>query len=186
MDYASTAWLSTRSSHRPHRVRPVPGRSLDLSRDAVEARLGAFCFTAARQRSRNLEPGSPLNPEFDLLLSGTFPAGNIATILRPDVSWQTHRKIWDPIWLAIHEAIAIPLWLLIGALVDAGRSRLGKWMRIYLYARFLFAALGVTLGGAPLWSSLQALFWLTLSCYGSVRGTVWLWARWSITSHRAN
>src|SRR5437870_2589702 len=72
------------------------------------------------------DPPNPRTPEFVLLLSGTLPAGIIATNLRPEVGWHS----WDPIWLAIHETIAIALWLLIGALVDAGRPRLGKWMRI--------------------------------------------------------
>jgi hypothetical protein len=121
-------------------------------------------------------------PEFALLLSGTLPAGIIATILRPETG-----PIADLGWLAIYETIAIPTWLVIGALVDAGRPHLAKWMRIYLFARFLFAATGVALrADGPVWFLLSSLFWLILCCYGFVYAFGWIRLRLSVTSRPAS
>jgi hypothetical protein len=113
-------------------------------------------------------------PLLAMLVSGTLPAGIIATVLRPEP---------DAIWLAIHEAFAIPLWFLLGSFADSGRKRFGKWMLIYVTARFLFVVLGITAAASPLWSLLQTFFWLTLCYEGMIRALGWL--RF-LTSRRAS
>ena len=114
----------------------------------------------------------PPAPTFVLLVSGTLPAGIVSTYLRPNAGRQTRRKLWDPTWLLIHEAIAIPFWILMGILIDAGRSQMGKQMWFYLLTRGAFGLLDVAFGAAQfgILALAQGLFWLGLAGYGIVYG----------------
>jgi len=113
----------------------------------------------------------PPPPKFVLLASGTLPAGIVSTTVRPG-TWK-QRRIWDPLWLLIHEAVAIPLWFVIGMLIDTGRVHLGKVMSIYMAARFGFGILDAVFGLAQFFTLLQFLFWLWLTGYGFVHGVSW-------------
>jgi len=112
----------------------------------------------------------PPPPAFVLLVSGTLPAGIVSTYLRPDAGSQTRRKLWDPTWLLIHEAVAIPFWFLMGMWIDTGRSRMGKLMWFFLLTRGAFGLLDAALGAAQFGILAQGLFWLGLSGYGIVQG----------------
>lgn len=79
-----------------------------------------------------------------------------------------------PLWLLIHEAIAIPLWFVLGMLIDTGRAHLGRVMSIYMAARFGFGILDAALGLAQFFILVQFLFWLWLTGYGFVHGVNWL------------
>lgn len=114
----------------------------------------------------------PPPPKFVLLASGTLPAGFVSTTVRPE-TWK-QRRIWDPLWLLIHEAIAIPLWFVLGMLIDTGRAHLGRVMSIYMAARFGFGILDAALGLAQFFILVQFLFWLWLTGYGFVHGVNWL------------
>src|SRR6185312_13605868 len=45
----------------------------------------------------------PPPPKFELLLTGTLPAGAVSISMRPECWWITRQKHWDPWWLLIHE-----------------------------------------------------------------------------------
>jgi hypothetical protein len=112
-------------------------------------------------------PPPPPPPKFALLITGTLPAGVVSMSLRPEAWYITRHKLWDPVWLLIHEAVAIPFWFLMGLWIDTGRSRLRKVMLYYLIGR---AGLGLLVLGP--WTApnfgilLQGLFWLGLGVYG--------------------
>jgi hypothetical protein len=112
----------------------------------------------------------PPPPTFVLLVSGTLPAGIVSTYLRPGAGSQTRLKLWDPTWLLIHEAVAIPFWFLMGMWIDTGRSRMDKLMRFYLLTRAAFGLLDAALGAAQFGILTQGLFWLGLSGYGIAHG----------------
>ena len=101
---------------------------------------------------------------FTLMLTGTLPAGIVSFSLRPEAAWQTRHRLWDPIWLLIHESVAIPLWFFIGAWLDTGRSRLARAMRDYLILR-LAVAVCAMLFPAHNWWIPQFLFWIGLGGY---------------------
>jgi len=130
----------------------------------------------ARNESIGWEPttrGGPSDPRFDLILTGTLPAGIVSGSLRPEAGWQTRHRLWDPIWFLIHEAAAIPFWFLMGGWIDDGRSGLGRLMRGYLVGRIALALLAVAIAG-NCWAALQVLFWLVLGVYGALRASRWL------------
>jgi len=119
----------------------------------------------------------PLEPRFELIRTGTLPAGIVSGTVRPEAGWQTRHRLWDPVWFLIHEAVAIPFWFLIGAWLDTGRSRLAGTMQGYLVGRAALALLAIA---APAnWWSAQVLFWLGLGTYGAL----WAW-RWLLRSAR--
>ena len=101
---------------------------------------------------------------FALMLTGTLPAGIISYSVRPEAGWQTRHRLWDPLWLLIHEAIAIPFWFVIGAWLDTGRSRLARLMRDYVLLRLLTAVLAMALPAHNWWIP-EFLFWLALGGY---------------------
>jgi hypothetical protein len=121
------------------------------------------------------DPPPYLPPQCAFLLSGTAPAGEVSLAARPEAWNITRYKLWDPIWLLIHEAIACPLWFLIGMRIDTGRSRLRKTMVLYLIGR---AGFGLLVVGVPdaagLGVLLQVLFWLGLAVYGLKCATEWI------------
>jgi hypothetical protein len=59
-------------------------------------------------------PALPPPPRFALLMTGTLPAAAVSMSIRPEAWYITRRKLWNPVWLLIHEAVAIPFWFLIG------------------------------------------------------------------------
>ena len=101
---------------------------------------------------------------FSLMLTGTLPAGIVSFSFRPEAAWQTRHRLWDPVWLLIHEAVAIPLWFFLGAWLDTGRSRLARAMRDYLILRVALAV-GAMLLPAYNWWIPQFLFWIALAGY---------------------
>jgi hypothetical protein len=101
---------------------------------------------------------------FALMLTGTLPAGMVSYALRPEAGWQTHNRLWDPVWLLIHEAVAIPFWFLLGAWLDTGRSRLLRTMRAYLALRLVLAVMSIILPAHTWWIP-QFLFWIGLGGY---------------------
>jgi hypothetical protein len=110
------------------------------------------------------------DPRFALILTGTLPAGIVSVSVRPEAGWQTRHRLWDPIWFVLHEAVAIPLWFLIGTWIDSGRSGLVRLMGSYLAGRIALALLAIAIpwnGGV----SLQILFWLGLAAYGALRAS---------------
>jgi hypothetical protein len=114
----------------------------------------------------------PPPPEFNLILTGTMPAGMVSMALRPD-AWRVYRHtVWDPVWFAIHEAIAIVFWFLIGARIDSGHRALVRTMWLYLCARGGFAVLSIALGIAAPGAAFQSLFWFGLFLYAILRA-VW-------------
>jgi hypothetical protein len=116
----------------------------------------------------------PTPPKFVFLLSGTLPAGIVSMNVRPEAGWQRPGSLWDPVWLAIHETVAIPLWFLIGMWIDKGRSRLGKAMRFYLMGRGALVVLDAAFGIANFAVVIQGCFWIWLAGYGIVRGVQWM------------
>ena len=116
----------------------------------------------------------PPPPKFGLILTGTLPAGVISGSLRPKCWWVTRRKVWDPIWLFIHQGVAIPLWFLIGLRIDAGSSPLRRVMLSYLLLRggFVLLVFGPS-SAANIGSGFQFLFWVGMTGYGIVRGIIW-------------
>ncbi|MGC9971383.1 MAG: hypothetical protein ABSE56_12425 [Bryobacteraceae bacterium] len=100
--------------------------------------------------------------DFRLLASGTAPAGLISLAIRPRADWQNCSRLWDPVWFAIHEAIALLFWFLIGAGLDRPRAPLRKMVGVYLGFRIASVFLCWT-RWAPLGTYIQALFWLTFS-----------------------
>jgi hypothetical protein len=130
----------------------------------------------ARNESIGWEPTpfrDPPDPRFDLIRTGTLPAGIVSGSLRPEAGWQTRHRLWDPAWFLIHEAAAIPFWFLIGAWIDSGRHGLGRLMRGYLLGRIALALLAIAFP-ANYWVPLQVLFWLGLAVYGALRAPRWL------------
>ncbi len=113
------------------------------------------------------------DPRFDLIRTGTLPAGLVSCALRPEAGWQTRHRLWDPIWLLIHEGVAIPFWFLIGAWIDGGRPSLARLMRAFLLGRLALALLAIAFS-ANCWAPLQVLFWLGLAVYGALRAPRWL------------
>ncbi|HUA57997.1 MAG TPA: hypothetical protein VML19_04535 [Verrucomicrobiae bacterium] len=105
---------------------------------------------------------------FALMLTGTLPAGVVSYAIRPEAGWQTNRRLWDPVWLLIHEAVAIPFWFLAGMWLDTGRSRLARLLRGYVLLRVIVAALAMLLPAHNWWIP-QFLFWLGLAGYGLLR-----------------
>jgi hypothetical protein len=135
----------------------------------------AFSAAYARSESIGWEPTAqcgPLEPHFALLLTGTLPAGIVSGSLRPEAGWQTRHRLWDPAWLLIHEAAAIPFWFMMGTWLDSGRSRLARLMRAYLVGRLALALLAVSWTGN--WWTAQFLFWLGLGVYSGLHGFQWL------------
>jgi hypothetical protein len=116
-------------------------------------------------------------PRFELIRTGTLPAGIVSTSVRPEAGWQTRHRLWDPWWILVHEAVAIPFWFLIGAWLDTGRSRLGQTMQAYLAGRVALALLAMAGSGIG-WKA-QVLFWLGLAAYGGL----WAW-RWLLRTAR--
>jgi hypothetical protein len=80
---------------------------------------------------------------FWLMCTGALPAGVVS-------------YLWDPIWFAIHEAVALPLWYFIGT------SR-------FLMVRSTFAGIAIACGGGPLFSLLQIGYWIVLGGASIVR-----------------
>ncbi len=105
---------------------------------------------------------------FALMLTGTLPAGIVSYAVRPEAGWQTHRRLWDPIWLLVHESVAIPFWFLLGMWLDTGRSKLVPAMRAYVLLRVVLAVMAMVLPTHTWWIP-QFLFWLTLAGYGLLR-----------------
>jgi hypothetical protein len=135
----------------------------------------ALTAAYARNESIGWEPitlTDTLEPHFALLLTGTLPAGIISGSVRPEAGWQTRHRLWDPVWLAIHEAAAIPFWFLMGTWLDSGRSRLIRLMRGYLVGRIALALLAIAWAGN--WWTVQFLFWLGLGAYSLLQGFHWL------------
>jgi len=112
------------------------------------------------------------DPRFVLLLTGTLPAGIVSGSIRPEAGWQTRHRLWDPVWLLIHEAVAIPFWFWIGAWLDTGRSRLTRTMQAYLAGRIGLAVLAIAVAGS--WWTVQFVFWLGLGGYGALQTWHWL------------
>jgi hypothetical protein len=130
----------------------------------------------ARNESIGWEPTphrSLPDPRFDLIRTGTLPAGMVSSSIRPEAGWQTRHRLWDPIWFAIHEAAAIPFWFIIGVWLDTGRSGLGRLMQAYLAGRAALAVVATAIPG-NCWAALQVLFWLGLGVYGALRASRWL------------
>lgn len=128
----------------------------------------------ARNESIGWEPitvGS-LEPHFALLLTGNLPAGILSGSIRPEAGWQTRHRLWDPVWLLVHEAAAIPFWFLMGAWLDSGRSNLARVMRAYLVGRIVLALLAIAWAGN--WWTVQFVFWLGFGAYGLLQGFHWL------------
>lgn len=109
---------------------------------------------------------------FALIQTGTLPAGIVSASIRPEAGWQTRHRLWDPWWVLVHEAVAIPFWFLVGAWLDTSRSRLGKTMQAYLVGRMALALLAMAGSGIG-WKA-QALFWLGLAAYGALWAMRWL------------
>src|SRR5260370_39883497 len=105
-----------------------------------------------------------------LLGWGALPAGVIYTVIRR----QTREELWDPGWFLTIEGLSISSWFLIGARLDTGRSRLGRWMRRYLGARAVFASAFFARGLVRLAMTIQVFFWLGLSIYAAMRSLQWL------------
>ena len=105
------------------------------------------------------------DPRFVLVLTGTLPAGIVSGSVRPEAGWQTRHRLWDPVWLLIHEAVAIPFWFLAGTWLDSGRTRLLRTMQGYLVVRIALALLAIAFRGN--WWTVQFLFWLSLGGYGA-------------------
>lgn len=115
-----------------------------------------------------------LDPRFALMLTGTLPAGIVSGSVRPEAGWQTLHRLWDPLWLLVHEAVAIPFWFMIGAWLDSGRGHLGRVMRMYLVGRVVVAAIAIATTGDAKWWILQFLFWVGLAAYGALQAMQWL------------
>jgi hypothetical protein len=94
-----------------------------------------------------------------LITTGDFPAGLLAGVLRPNAGDVGRRQPWDPIWFLLHEAFSFPCWYFIGAWIDAGRVRLGKFMIAYAAVRLVLALAGFYEVG---WR-IQILFWMGLA-----------------------
>jgi hypothetical protein len=149
-----------------------------LSPERSQATRPGSSMTAAYAASESIgwdpTPYSHPNARFALMLTGTLPAGVISSSIRPEAGWQTRHRLWDPVWLLVHEAVAIPLWFLVGTWLDAGRANLGRLMGIYLMGRVALAALTITLPGDQKWWALQFLFWVGLGGYGALQAMHWL------------
>jgi hypothetical protein len=144
-------------------------RQKDLSRVQT-----VILSIAAPQDSVEWEPiRVPPPPEFQVILTGTAPAGMVSMALRPDAARVYRQTLWDPIWFAIHEAFAIPFWLLLGLRFDSGHRMLGRTMGTYVCARGIFAMLSIGLGIARPGAAFQSLFWLALFIYALIRGLGW-------------
>ena len=120
-------------------------------------------------------PTLPPPPRFALLMTGTLPAAAVSMSVRPEAWYITRGKLWDPVWLLIHEAVAIPFWFLIGLTIDSGGSRLRKPMLWYLVGRSGLGLLVVGPWTAPNFGVLlQFLFWVCFSIYGFVCVIQWV------------
>jgi len=109
----------------------------------------------------------PPPPRFALLMAGTLPAAAVSMSVRPEAWYVTRRRLYDPVWLLIHECVAIPFWFLIGFEIDGGDSRLRKPMLWYLVGRGGLVPLVLGPGAAPNFGILlQFLFWIGFSIYG--------------------
>lgn len=160
---------------------------LPIGHTAIDLMLLAFWFWYGQTMLRNQKHAShssvflqeqavnfdiavdAIPPKFVLLATGNWPAGAVAMSLRPRAYKSRSGHLWDPIWLLIHEAIAIPFWFLIGMWVDKGRPQLGKLMLIYLLARCVFGALDAAYGLPQVGILVQMFFWF--------------WLTWSLISH---
>lgn len=95
--------------------------------------------------------------------------------VRPEAWYIARHKLWDPVWLLIHEAVAIPFWFLTGLRIDAGRSRLRKPMLWYLVGRGGLGLLVLGPRNAPNFGVLlRFLFWIGFSIYGFVCAIQWI------------
>jgi len=147
-----------------------------LNPESGRSRPAASALTAAYARNESIgwEPVTISTPEphFALLLTGTLPAGIVSGSIRPEAGWQTRHRLWDPVWLLIHEAAAISFWFMMGAWLDSGRSQLERLMQAYLLGRIVLALASIAWTGN--WWTVQFLFWLGFGTYGALQGFHWL------------
>jgi hypothetical protein len=103
---------------------------------------------------------------FTFLESGTLPAAFVSGWVRPEASFQRRGKLWDPVWFAIHEAVAMLVWLALGMVTDAAGQGFQRVMWTYLASRAAFAPFTAINEVARLGALLQTLFWLGLVLFG--------------------
>lgn len=150
----------------------------DTPRAAARGGRPSVLAAYAATESIGWNPSVYATPDrhFALMLTGTLPAGIVSYSLRPEAGWQTRHRLWDPVWLLIHEAIAIPFWLLMGAWLDTGRSRLVRPMRDYVLLRLPLAILAMALPAHNWWVP-QFLFWLAMGGYALLQALHGITAR---------
>jgi hypothetical protein len=123
---------------------------------------------------------SHTEPYFAVMLTGTLPAGMVSATLRPEAGWQTRNRLWDPVWVLYHEMVAIPFWILLGFLLDARPSWVGKLMRGYLGSRVVVMVLAMAFPTGNWWIP-QFLFWMAIGAYLFVLGFQWMRGRAATT-----
>jgi hypothetical protein len=125
----------------------------------------------------------PPPAEFLVLSSGTLPALLLSGAIRPEAQLLTPKKLWDPIWFVIHEAVSFLFWFGIGLAVESGFFRAKKSILVYLGLRSCFAAFLIVHGVANFAWRLQVLAWLAFGIYVTVIGLRWTLSK--ISSLRA-
>lgn len=125
----------------------------------------------------------PPPAEFLVFSSGTLPALLVSGAMRPEAQVLTPKKLWDPIWFVIHEAVSFLLWFGIGLAVESGFFRAKKSILAYLGLRSCFASLLIVHGIANFAWRLQVLAWLAFGIYVAVVCLHWTLSK--ISSLRA-
>lgn len=105
-------------------------------------------------------------PGFTLLESGTLPAILVSGWVRPEAGVQRRGKLWDPVWFAIHEAVAISVWLVLGVVTDGAARDFQRVMWTYLASRAAFAPFTAVDELARLGTAIQGLVWVGLALFG--------------------
>jgi hypothetical protein len=105
-------------------------------------------------------PGLLTGPPVVALLDvGNLPAAVLAHALR---------SIQDPVWLCIHESLALAVWFLLGLGIDVRRFPLRAEMIAFLALRaVVVVAVRVSY---PLWrpaAAVEGLVWLALAIWGA-------------------
>lgn len=75
-------------------------------------------------------------------------------------------KLWDPVWFAIHEAVAMLVWLVLGMVTDAAGPSFQRVMWTYLASRATFGVFTALDEAVRLGILIQTFFWLGLVLFG--------------------